>query len=265
MPKVLIYIVIIVPAVLIGLGIAIYIFQEHMIFYPEKLSEKYKFVFEIPFEEITYETDDGNSINALLFKTENSKGVVFYHHGNAGSIASWGIKAIDFTSKGYDVLIYDYRGYGKSTGKIKNEKMLYNDAVMIYKKLLYDYKEGDIVIYGTSLGTGIAAKLAHDNNPSMLILETPYYNFYDVSKFHYPYLPNSILLHYQFKTDKFLPKVKNAVYLFHGTEDETIPYDSSVRLEKLSKNITLFTIKDGSHNNLNTFHDYHKWLGDILN
>jgi len=262
--KLLIYLVIIVPAVLIGLGIAVYIFQENMIFHPEKLSAKYKFVFDRPFEEITYETVDGNTINALLFKVENSKGVIFYHHGNAGSLESWGLRAVDFTSLGYDILMYDYRGYGKSTGSIKNEKMLNSDAVMIYKKLLYDYKEGDIVIYGTSLGTGIAARLAHDNNPSKLILETPYYNFYDVSKYHYPYLPNSILLHYQFKTDKFLPKINNPIYLFHGTEDEIVPYNSSERLAKLSENITLFTIKDGSHNNLNTFSEYHLYLKEAL-
>lgn len=265
MPKILIYIVIIVPAVLIGLGIAVYVFQERIIFHPEKLSNKYKFVFDVPFEELFYETKDGNKINALLFKAENSKGIVYYHHGNAGNLESWGTRAIDFTSRGYDVLMYDYRGYGKSTGRIKNEKMLYGDALIIYKKLLYDYKERDIILYGVSLGSGIAAELANYNHPSKLILETPYYNFYDVAKFHYPYLPNSLLLHYQFKTDQFLPKIENPVYLFHGTEDETVPYSSSVRLAKLSDNIKLFTIEDGSHNNLNTFHDYHQWLGEILN
>jgi len=264
LPKILLYIIIIVPAVLLGLGIAVYIFQEHLIFSPNKLSKKHKFDFGFAFDEITFNTEDGNSISALWFKVENSKGVIYYHHGNAGSLESWGTKAQDFTSKGYDVLMYDYRSYGKSTGRIKNERMLYGDAVMIYKKLLFDYKEGDIIVYGTSLGTGIAAKLAYDNNPSKLILETPYFNFYDVSKFHYPYLPNSILLHYQFKTNKFLPKIENPIYLFHGTEDEMVPYNSSERLEKLSDNITLFTIKDGSHNNLNTFIEYHIHLKKIL-
>lgn len=265
MPKVLFYIIIIVPAVLIGLGIAVYIFQEHLIFYPEKLSDKYQFNFENDFEEQNYNTEDGEMINALFFKAKDAKGIIYYHHGNAGSLETWGLKAKDFTAKGYDVLMYDYRGFGKSSGKIKNEKMLYTDALMIYKKILYDYKERDIILYGTSLGTGIAAKLALDNHPNKLILETPYYNFYDVSKFHYPYLPNSILLHYQFKTDKFLPNIKIPIYLFHGTEDETVPYNSSVRLEKLSDNIKLFTIKDGSHNNLDTFKEYHQWLDEILN
>lgn len=264
MPKILLYIIIVVPAILIGLGIAIYLFQERLIFHPEKLSAKYKFVFETSFEERKYQTLDGNEISALLFKVENSKGVVFYHHGNAGSLESCGVRAIDFTSRGYDVLMYDYRGYGKSSGNIKSEKNLYADAALIYKELLYDYKERDIVVYGISLGTGIASYITYHNNPSKLILETPYYNFYDVAKFHYPYLPNSLLLNYQFKTDQFLPKIKSKVYLFHGTEDEMIPYNSSERLAKLSNNISLFTIKDGSHNNLNTFQKYHKWLGEVL-
>lgn len=264
MSKIIIYIIIILPTFLIGIGLTLYFFQEHMVFVPDKLSDKYQFKFECEFEEVNYLTEDGKRINALHFKAVNSKGVIYYHHGNAGSLESWGERAIDFVAENYDVLMYDYRGFGKSTGKIRNEKMLYNDALLIYKKLLYDYKERDIIVYGMSLGTGIAAKLAHGNNPKMLILETPYFSFYDVAKFHYPYLPHSILLHYQFKTNKLLPELKMPVYLFHGTEDETVPYNSSERLLQLSESITLFTIKDGSHNNLNTFHDYHDGLKKVL-
>ena len=264
MPKLLIYIVIIVPAVLIGLGIAVYIFQEKLIFHPEKLSEKYNYNFEDEFEEINFTTEDGNSLNALLFKVQNPKGIVYYHHGNAGNLEGWGSRAVDFTSRGYNVLMYDYRGFGKSTGSIKNEKMLYSDALLIYKKLIYDYREGDVILYGTSLGSGIAAKLAHENHPKLLVLETPYFNFYEVAKFHYPYLPNSILLHYQFRTDKILPELNFPVYLFHGIEDETVPYNHSVRLEKLSEKVKLITIEEGSHSNLNTFYKYHENLSKIL-
>jgi pimeloyl-ACP methyl ester carboxylesterase len=260
----LLYIVILIPAILLGICLGFYLFQERLIFHPERLSEKYKFNFDGDFKEQFFKTEDGNTLNALFFKAENTKGVIFYHHGNTGNLESWGLKAIDFTTKGYDILIYDYRGYGKSTGKIKNEKMLFSDATLIYKELLYDYKERDIILYGASLGTGIATYLAHKNHPGKLILETPYCNFYDVAKFHYPFLPNSILLNYHFKTDKYLPKVKGEVFLFHGTEDETVPFDSSLRLAGLSENITLFTIKEGSHNNLNTYYDYHDWLGNVL-
>jgi hypothetical protein len=263
-PTYILYISIIVPSILISLGAALYVFQERLIFRPDKLSDKHQFKFEQTFEEINYTTEDNNTINALLFKTEHPKGIVFYHHGNADNLEYWGSKAIDFTSRGYNVLMYDYRGFGKSIGKVKNEKMIMADALMIYKKLLYDYKERDVIIYGISLGTGIATRLAHENNPKLLVLETPYFNFYDVSKFHYPYLPNSILLHYKFKNNKLLPEIKIPIFIFHGTEDETVPYDSSVRLAQLSTNIKLFTIQNGSHSNLNTFHDYHEKLSEIL-
>lgn len=264
MPKILFYIITILPAFFIGIALAVYIFQERLIFHPEKLSKKYKFNFNIPFEEKTYKTEDDNSLSALLFKAKKSKGIIFYNHGNAGCIEYWGLRASDFVSKGYDVLMYDYRGFGKSTGKVRNEKMMYADAEMIYNELLFDYKERDIIVYGISLGTGIATYIAYNHHPITLILETPYFNFYDVAKFHYPYLPNSILLHYEFKTNEYIHQLKSEVYLFHGTEDETIPYKSSERLVKLSDDITLFTFKNGSHNNLNTFESYHKYLEDIL-
>lgn len=265
MPTYLLYLSIVVPTILISLGIALYVFQERLIFHPETLSNIFEFKFDQPFEEINYTTDDGNMINALLFKVDNPRGIVYYHHGNADNLIYWGARAVDFTSKGYNILMYDYRGFGKSSGKIKNERMIFSDALMIYKRLLYDYKERDIILYGTSLGTGIAARLANENNPKILILETPYFNFYDVSKYHYPYLPNSILLHYQFKINKHLPEIKIPIFLFHGTEDLTVPYNSSERLVKLSKHATLITIQNGSHNNLNSFALYHEKLDEILN
>lgn len=265
MPKYLLYISIIVPSVLVCLGVVIYLYQEYLIFYPEKLSEKHIFKFNQPFEEFTIQTPDKENINVLMFKAENAKGLVYYHHGNAGSLEHWGLKAIDFTSRGYDVLMYDYRGFGKSTGKIKNERMLYKDAVLIYNEIEKRYRFDKIIFYGISLGSGIAAKLAHELTPNKLILETPYFNFYDVSKFHYPYLPNSILLHYQFKTNKWLPEIKVPIHLIHGTEDETVPYEMSVRLKKLGENIDLCTIEYGSHNNLNTFEEYQKYLDKVLN
>ncbi len=264
MPKYLIYISIIVPSILICLGVVLYLFQEKLIFYPDKLSEKHIFKFNQPFKEHFINTPDGEKINTLHFTVENPKGIIFYHHGNAGSMEHWGQKSIDFTSRGYDVFMYDYRGFGKSTGKIKNEKMLYKDALLLYKFLSKGYKSNQIIFYGISLGSGIAVKLAHEIAPKKIILETPYYNFYDVSKYHYPYLPNSILLHYQFKTNKWLPEIQEPIHLIHGTEDETVPYFMAEQLDRLGNHIDLCTIKNGSHNNLNTFSKYQAYLDEIL-
>lgn len=264
MPKLVIYLCIVIPAILVGIGLTLYFFQEKLIFYPNKLNELHKFKFSIPFEEKVFTMEDGIKLNALYFKSKSSKGLIFYLHGNAGSLDNWGLKAYDFTKNGYDVLMYDYRGFGKSEGKIINEKQMYSDAAHIYKELYYNYKEKDIIIYGISLGSGLAVKLTHANHPKMLILETPYYNFYDVAKYLYPYLPTSWLLHYKFKNDLLIPEIKVPIHIFHGTNDETVPYNSSERLLKLNKNIQLTTIKEGSHNNLNTFNLYQDTLKTIL-
>ena len=101
--------------------------QEQFIFFPEKLNRDHSYELSANDEEIFIPTFDGESINGLLFKADNAKGVILYFHGNAGSLASWQYVAIDLVPLGYDVLIIDFRGYGKSTGEI-SEKGLYIDA-----------------------------------------------------------------------------------------------------------------------------------------
>ena len=237
--------------------------QEKLLFHPDKLQLDHKYSFDIPFDEINYQTEKGVTINALYFKAPASKGVVFYLHGNAGALDSWGSVAGTFTNLGYDLLIIDYRGFGKSTGKM-SEKGLFSDAQAVYTKLREKYPEDKIVVYGRSIGTGIASYVAAHNSPGKLILETPYYNLRDLVKNLYPVAPG-FLLRYSFKTNEYLPKVKCPVYVFHGTEDEVIYYDSSIKLQKLLKpGDTLFTIQGGRHNNLSAFESYHKGLKQAL-
>jgi hypothetical protein len=264
MPKVFIYLIIIIPAVLIGLFIALTYFQEKMIFYPEKLTDKYEFNFQNEFKEYNVKMNDGVHLNVLVFEHKNPKGYVFFNHGNAGNLAGWGEHADIFLKNGYTVCMYDYRGFGKSEGKIKSEKQLYNDASQVLKFFKNQYNIKSYVLYGISLGTGIAVKLAEDFPPKLLILETPFYNFYDVAKYHYPYLPTSWILKYHFKTDKLLPKFNFPIYLIHGTEDKVVPYSSSVRLSKLNKNCRLLTLEGGEHSYLYKFPIYESFMKEIL-
>lgn len=260
----ILYIIIGVFALWLGILGAVYYFQESMIFHPEVLPFQHEFQFDRPFEERNFVLDKGIVINAIHFKEPQPKGLIFYLHGNAGSLQNWGEKAADFMDNGYDVLMWDYRSYGKSTGKIKRERMLHKDARRLYELMLKEYHEEQVIIYGASLGTGIATRLASENAPKKLLLETPYFNFYNVAKFHYPYLPNSVLLKYHLNTQKFIQKVKCPIYLFHGTSDQTVPYENSEKLEALSPNIKLITLENGLHNNLNTFNLYHTELREIL-
>lgn len=241
------------------------IHQESYIFYPERLPPEYVFSFPQPYEEFNFNVSEKVTINALLFKADSSKGLVFYLHGNAGSLRGWGFLYEEFTKRGYDVLFFDYRGYGKSTGTIEREDDLHHDVRFVYTKMLEKYKEDSVVIFGRSLGTGIAARLASEHAPQKVILETPYYNFTEVASHHFPSLMVKLLLKYRLETNKYITKIKCPVFMFHGTNDQTIPYDHSVRLLKLSENLHLTTLQGGTHNDLGSYLLYQEQLSSILN
>lgn len=256
----------VVVGVALGCGL-FYIRQENIIFYPEPLPHDFKYSFPSRFEEITLPVDDA-AINALLFKADNPKGVILYFHGNAGNLQGWGEIAPEFTSRGYDILIPDYRGFGKSTGKLKHEEMLHRDAAHAYNYLKGRYPEDKIIIYGRSIGTGIAVYLAKSMKPRLIILETPFFSLLDTAKYHHPYMPQKLLasiLKYPLRTDLWISDVSCPVYLFHGTKDDIVPYSSSERLLTLIKTEKkLVAIPGGGHNNLSDFPLYHEQLDLIL-
>ena len=166
----------------------------------------------------------------FILKRKNPKGVMLYFHGNAGDLSRWGTIAEYFVAKHYDVLVMDYRTYGKSTGKL-SEQTFYDDAQFCYDYLLKSYSENEITIYGRSLGTGISTFLASKNKPKQLILETPYYSILDVAKQRFPIFPVSSLLKYKFPSHEFIKKVNCPITIFHGTEDAVVPYTSAEKLK----------------------------------
>ncbi len=242
----------------------LHLLQEKMIFLSYKLPVDYRFRFDTPFEERTFVPDEDIIIHALHFKAENPRGMIFYLHGNAGALDFWGGKAQDFVALGYDVLMIDYRGYGKSSGRIYLEHHLIDDAKFVLEEVSKEVGKENVIIYGISLGTGIATILAEEYEASKLLLETPYYHFRHVAKYHFPYLPLRFILKYRFRTDRHLPNVKCPVYAFHGTNDLTVPYRSSLMLQKIKPEMDLLTVRGGSHNDLNTFPEYHEKIAEIL-
>jgi alpha-beta hydrolase superfamily lysophospholipase len=189
---------------------------------------------------------------------------VLYFHGNAGSLRSWGTVAETFVERGYDVLMPDYRGYGKSSGHIASEQMLHHDAALAYRYLLEHYPEEQIVIYGRSIGSGIATYLAKSHRPRMLILETPSVSLFEIVRQHYPFVPGA-LLKYPLRTDLWIGDVACPVYLFHGTSDDLIPHAASERLAALVRSEhQLMIIVGAGHNDLGNFEQYSQQLDRIL-
>ena len=257
--------VLILSTLLLLVIIMFYSLQEKLIFLPTQLPKDYEYSFPHEFEEIFMDTPDGASLNALHFKVDKPKGLIMYFHGNAGDLSRWGIVTSAFVDLGYDVLVMDYRGYGKSTGE-RSEKALYEDAQRFYDLAKELHKEDEIIVYGRSLGSGIATHLASNNNPKKLILETPYYSLVDVAQDRFPILPVKSIMKYRMNSFEYIQKVQAPIRIFHGTEDKVVPYESGDRLYKciLHSNKKLYTIPNGEHNNLSTFELYQNGIRNEL-
>jgi len=261
----LLKVLLIVGIIYIALALFFYFAQDLFFFRPEILPHYFKYKYPFPFDEVNFDMEDGGVINGIHFKVPNAKGVVFYFKGNSRSIKGWGKFSRDFVSKGYDFFMVDYRGFGKSQGK-RTEVILYNDAQHIYKWLTKQYKEEEIIIYGRSLGSGIATRIASWNNPRMLILDSPYYSFYHHIRRYAFILPLKIILRYQIRTDQFIKKVEAPIHIIHGNKDRLIPLKNSLSLKKLRQDdIKITVIHGGGHNNLPSFPEYHEFIYKRLN
>ncbi len=242
----------------------VYLVQERLIFKPEKLHADFKYKYNTPFDELFFDVDTGVRINGLHFKTDNPYGLILYFHGNTRSIKGWAKYAADFYRYKYDVVLVDYRGFGKSTGK-RSEKDMLSDMQFVYETLAAKYTQHHMIVYGRSLGSGFATKIASDNTPRFLILDSPYYSFTKVIERFLPMLPVKYLLRYTLRTDKWITKVNCHTYIIHGTGDWLIPVSNSEKLQALNpKKITLVKIEGGGHNNLPAFDSYHNIIRDIL-
>jgi alpha-beta hydrolase superfamily lysophospholipase len=260
------YVLILVMIAYCVISIALYYLQDYMLFKPEKLSEDFQFHYDNQnTKEYFLETRDGATINGLLFKSKDQpKGMVLYLKGNSKSIKGWGKFAVDFTRHGYSVFMVDYRGFGKSTGR-RSQKAIKRDLQVIYNKIKEKMSEEHIILYGRSLGSGFATKLASMNNPKMLILDAPYYSLTKVTGRYMPFMPLSLLMKYPLPTYKWLKYVQCPIHIIHGTHDKLIPFKSSIKLSKIKPKLTkLHTVIGGGHKNLNNFESYHKMLDEIL-
>ncbi|REJ84779.1 MAG: alpha/beta fold hydrolase [Bacteroidetes bacterium] len=244
--------------------ILVYFFQEKLIFFPEKLKRDFSIPHELPYEEHFIHYEENDSLHAMHFKSEHSKGLILYLHGNAGSLRTWSQIAAFYTVLGYDLFMPDYPSYGKSTGKIRNEESLQRSIDSAYSFVKKLYPEDKIIVLGYSLGTGPAARLASQNNPSLLILQAPFTSLTDMKDSFYPFIPD-FLLRYTFQTDDHLPKCRMPVIIFHGDSDEVIPYISSLELSKRFKTgDTLITLPGQRHNGMSAHPLYKEAFENII-
>lgn len=241
--------------------ILLYILQTKIIFHPGKLSKDFRFKLSPDDDEVFLKTSDGTRINGIYFHGTRHQ-VILYFHGNAGDLSGWRFVAEDFTSQGFPVMMIDYRGYGKSEGYF-SEEGFYKDAEAAYGYLINikGYATQDVIVYGRSVGTGVAVNLASNHEVSGLVLESPYTSLGQLANEKLPFLFPSLYLDYKFNNIEKIGAVKCPVILIHGERDALIPASHSKRLlPKINAKSKLILIPQGSHNDLNTFPEYHTFL-----
>lgn len=249
------------------IGIALYYFQNHILFHPTVLARDYKYSFEFPFEEVDIPFNKTDTMNMVKFFPAGSvkrRGVVLYFHGNRGNVNRYRRFVPGFTAHGYEVWMADYPGYGKSVGE-RNEKVLYQQALQVYKLAQTIYGKDSIIVYGKSFGTGIAAYIASVEDCNQLILETPYYSIPDLFDCYAFIYPTGRMTEYKIPTYEYLREVSAPVTIFHGTSDGVIPYRCAVKLkEELKPGDQFITIENGTHRNLNSFPLFRAKLDSLL-
>jgi uncharacterized protein len=244
-------------------GLVLYLIQEKIMFHPKAVARDYAYSFDKPFEELNIPFENKN-LSILKFGTKvERRGIVLFFHGNMNNAEHYKKYCDFFWRNDYELWMIDYPGFGKTTGK-RSEQIMYAQALLMYSLARKEISEDSIVIYGKSIGTGVAAYVAANKTCRRLILETPYYNLRSLAGYYFPIYPAGALMKYSFPLNIYLKNSKAPVTILHGTHDDIVPYQQAKRLKKENPGIHLITIDNGEHNNLSDFSLFHSTLDSLL-
>lgn len=227
--------------------------QERLLFEPQKLGADHQFSFGPDVHELAIQRPDGTRLHALHLRLPAPRGIVFYLHGNAGNLQAWFDHADVYRRAGYDCLMLDYRGYGKSGGRIASEAQLRGDALATWQHIAPLYADGHVrVIAGRSLGSGLAAGLAAELRPDLTVLISPYRSMTALAAQHYPWVPGA-LLRYPLDTEALAPRLTGPVLLVHGEQDALIPPAHSEALAARVPHARLVRVAGATHSDIQEF------------
>jgi len=236
--------------VFVALSLLLFFFQRKMIYYPDRSPPNSVLAQSLGFESIQLETEDRLRLLAWYKKAQPNYPTIIMFHGNAGHIGYRLPLARQWADAGLGILMVEYRGYGGNPGS-PTEKGLYKDGKAALSFLAQqNVPPQDIVLFGASLGTGVAMELASQHNFCSLILQTPFLSLTAVARYHYPW----ILIPPADRYDS-LSKIKTVntpLLVLHGKRDNIVPFSQGKALFEASpaENKKFAQFPDGNHNNL---------------
>lgn len=227
----------------------LYLQQPQMTFYPYTELRETPTQWGMVYEDVALVTQDGVSLHGWFIAHPGATRTLLFLHGNGGNISHRGDSLAIFHRLGLNVLIIDYRGYGRSKGE-PSEQGLYLDAAAAWHYLTEQRGLGAdrIIVFGRSLGGAVAIQLASQVEPAALILESTFSSARDMAEHLFPLLSPVLLLRYQFNSEERIGRLKSPLYMAHSPDDEIIPYELGRKLYAAAPLPKRFFKMRGGHN-----------------
>jgi alpha-beta hydrolase superfamily lysophospholipase len=226
--------------------------QPHLIFFPDRewIADPKKAA-GVDYQTVSLHTVDGVTLSAWFVPAENPRGTLLYCHGNGGNISNIAFEIGEWHARGFESLVFDYRGYGKSGGEaLPTEAQTYLDGEAAWQWItaVHGTPAERLVIWGHSLGGGICAELAEAHRPAALVLQSTFTRLPDIGAQEYPWLPVRLLSRYRYPNVTRLALLECPVVIAHGPSDEIIPFEHGRRLFAAAREPKLFLELSGGHN-----------------
>lgn len=234
----------------IGVSLYLYLRQSKYVYYPSRELGLTPATARLEYEELNVLASDGERIHGWFVPAPEARGTVVFCHGNAGNIANRMDSFWRWHDLGLNVCMFDYRGYGRSTGK-PSEAGTYRDAdaVWTWVTATRGVATNRVVVFGESLGGAVAAWLAEQKKPAAVILESTFTSLPDMAARFYPLLPARWLCRMRYDTLSRMPAITCPVLVAHSPDDELVPYAQGQRLFQAAREPKVFLPLKGSHNN----------------
>ncbi len=256
-----------IAAAYLALVLLIYLSQSRLVYFPDKQLSNTPGMFGLDYSSVNIATDDGETLHGWWVPVPDAKGTVLFFHGNAGNISHRINYLTMFKRLGYNTLLFDYRGYGQSSGT-PSESGTYLDAQAAWRHLIETQMIApeQIALFGESLGGPIAAWLAAREKPGLLALASTFTSVPDLATQIYPFLPVRWISRFEYNTLESLQSVTCPVFIAHSPQDEIVPFQHGQKLFHAVSDPKYFLTLQGGHNNGFVFMqpEWQKALGTFM-